>query len=166
MSSNADTWIHGAGVLDGTDAIVYWNGTNEGSESNNGTTTGNSLDVSIGNHYQTPTVRFFSGRVAEVVLWSVALDPAELTELANGAPTLSFYPESIIFYLPVWGSHSPEVNIVGVGGHGTLTGSPAKADHPPLFGISRKKIFVIETAAAPGLSIPVAMHHYKNLARA
>ncbi len=72
---------------------------------------------------------FFAGGLAECALWNRVLTDDELRALGRGfAP--SFFPRGRVFYNPIDGRHSPEINMAGTT-HGTVTGTTF-LDHPPV----------------------------------
>jgi hypothetical protein len=73
----------------------------------------------------------FTGRIAEVAVWNIAMSDAEVQALTLGAHPLRFRPTNLIFYFPLWGVASPEPNLSGYAYHGTVTGA-VLADHAPL----------------------------------
>jgi hypothetical protein len=83
---------------------------------------------------RTPTgygAQTFTGRIAEVALWNVAMSDDEVNALTFGAHPLRFRPTNLIFYFPLWGVASPEPNLSGYAYHGTVTGA-VLADHAPV----------------------------------
>ena len=72
-----------------------------------------------------------SGRIAEVALWDVALSAAEVAALASGVTPLHMRPGNLVAYWPVWGLHSPEIDLTSNGNNMTVTG-PVKAGHAPV----------------------------------
>lgn len=75
----------------------------------------------------------FSGRMAEVGIWNVALDDAEVVALAKGFTPPLIRPQSLVGYWPLFGNDSPELDRSKSNNNLTLTGSPVKADHPRIY---------------------------------
>lgn len=72
---------------------------------------------------------FFAGGLAECALWNRLISDDEKRALGRGfAP--AFFPRGRVFYSPVDGRHSPEINMAGTT-HGTVTGTTF-LDHPPV----------------------------------
>lgn len=72
---------------------------------------------------------FFAGGLAECAIWNRVLTDDELRALGRGfAP--AFFPRGRVFYNPIDGRHSPEINMAGTT-HGTVTGTTF-LDHPPV----------------------------------
>jgi len=90
----------------------------------------------------------FAGEVAETALWNAVLSADDFVALANGISPLLIQPESLVFYAPVQGRYSPEIEVVG-GLSLTLTGTPAYADHPRVFR-PRGRVSVFVPAAGGG----------------
>lgn len=74
---------------------------------------------------------YFTGDIAEVGIWNVALTDAEIASLAKGVTPPNIRPGNLVFYAPIVGKHSPEPDLVG-GLSLTLTGTSASA-HPRVF---------------------------------
>ena len=73
----------------------------------------------------------FSGLIAEVGIWSTDLTDANVALSAKRVSPLLVVPQSLVFYLPIWGRYSPEIDIKG-GRNLTVTGTVASA-HPRVF---------------------------------
>jgi hypothetical protein len=71
----------------------------------------------------------FVGDLAEWAVWLAALDAAEMAALAKGVSPLLIRPAALVAYWPIHGSASPEPDWWRNGLGGTLTGTPAQADH-------------------------------------
>ncbi len=72
---------------------------------------------------------FFSGGAVECALWNRVLTDDETRALGRGFSP-AFFPRGRVFYSPVDGRHSPEINMAGTT-HGTVTGTTF-LDHPPV----------------------------------
>ena len=66
--------------------------------------------------------------VAEVAFWNVALETAEIKELARGASPLSIRRNSLVFYAPLLGGPT-DIDLIG-GKSLTLNGGPGIDAHP------------------------------------
>lgn len=126
----ADTWFHACAVYAAVDdRAAYLNGGGKGTSSDtvepagiNTTTVGD-----LGSGFS-----MYSGRLAEVAIWNVALTDAEVSILADGYSPLLIRPESLVGYWPTIGRHSPEIDLVG-GNDLTLNSGdsgPVAAAHP------------------------------------
>lgn len=125
---SANTWHHAAGVFtSATDRAAFIDGGSKGTNANNRTPTG--LDsVGIGRSFSGGTpAQYFNGLVAEAAIWDVALTDSEILQLARGVSPMMVRPSNIVFYAPLVGRFSPEIEIVG-GNNLTVTGAIA-ADH-------------------------------------
>lgn len=115
-----------------------------------------SVDIGVGN------IDAFDGDIAYCAYVQKELSQREVLDyLANPRSITRFkQTDGIPFFLPL-GHGSPEPDWSGSGNTGTVNGSPVVGEMPPvgpLFFDGR--VFV--TAAAVGLSIPVAMAGYRH----
>lgn len=77
---------------------------------------------------------YWSGDLAEVTLWNVALNDTEAAALSRGVPSRLIRPESIVAYWPVWGLHSPEIDLTANNRVMVVAGATASNHAPvPLF---------------------------------
>lgn len=72
----------------------------------------------------------FTGSLAEMAVWNVALDAGEIAALAKGFSPLFIRPQSLVAYWPLRGYAAPEPDLWSNNLAGTLTGSPSAVDHP------------------------------------
>lgn len=98
------TWHHAAARFSGaTSRIAYLDGV-AATENTNNRPTGGSLDnLTIGRGSggtYNPSLPF-NGRMAEVAVWDVALDAAEIAALASGYKPSQIRPDKLLFYLPL-----------------------------------------------------------------
>jgi hypothetical protein len=124
-------WHHGCAVFASADSrAAYIDGGSKGTN-----TTNNSPDftnqLSVGYlDYNGADTAFFNGDIAELAIWNVALTDAEVAILGAGASPLMVRPESLVFYAPLIGRYSPEIDTIGRFNL-TLTGTGPSA-HPPI----------------------------------
>jgi hypothetical protein len=90
-----------------------------------------------------------SGRVAEGVIYGVALSDAEVAQLATGVSPLLVRPGDILNYYPLIGRASPEIDLVG-GNNLTVTGAAAGAHTAMRYGADSQSVF-LASAAPPAL---------------
>ena len=81
----------------------------------------------------------FNGNLAEIALWSVALDAGELIALGKYFSPSLVRPQSLIAYYPLIGRASPEPDLTGKTGDATVTNAAAIA-HPRIFMPRPKRI--------------------------
>lgn len=161
-------WNHACGVFAATnDRRVFLNGGSKGTNATENEPTIANMDrLVIGRLEDLSPGQPFDGRIAEVVVWNVALTDAEVAIIARpGFPQHRYRPGNIIGYWPL-GMGSPEPDWSGQGNNLTVTGATI-ADHVPIappFGFDLGWQGAFAAAAPGGLSIPVGMHHYKQLA--
>lgn len=98
------------------------------------------LTVGTTQHY----AQFFDGEMAEVALWNAALTAGEFASLGKGFSPLTIRPQLLVFYVPIIGRYSPEVNLIGPSG--TLTGTTTTA-HPPMIYPSKVRTHIAVAAA-------------------
>jgi hypothetical protein len=99
-----NTWYHVAGVYESaTSRKAYINGSNESAandNSNSVTPSGVNLLI-IGGRFNTTIGGYFTGDIAEVGIWNVALTASEIASLAKGMTCDKIRPQSLVFYAPL-----------------------------------------------------------------
>lgn len=115
------------------DPIMYINGVSQtvteratpsGTVENDGTTL--TTGANAGGGFS--GVGSWDGRIAEFAIWNRILTAGEAASLGKAfAP--SFMPRGLVFYLPLIGRTSPEIELMK-GSSGTLTGPPVNIAHP------------------------------------
>ena len=160
-----NTWQHACGVFaSATDRRVFLDGGNKGTNTTSNTPTGLNK-TSIGLVRDSTPDSPMIGRIAEVVVWNIALSDAIVAMLAQRVHPYRIYPANIIAYWPIFGNSSPEVDLSGGGLNLTVVGTTL-SDHPPvspLFGFDMGWMGAYSVVAGGGLSIPVAMKHYRDM---
>lgn len=127
-------WCHLAGVFAGAASRqVYLNGVP-------GTAEGTTLAVPTVDRIligawerQGGWMAYFAGLAAEAALWNVALNPAEIADLAAGYSPLLVRPASLVAYWPLggpWGNDDAD-HAAGLYNLTPYNG-PTWADHPPI----------------------------------
>ena len=144
-------WAHAAGVAVSTASrTCYVNGSGGTTDTNSVTPTG--LDaIEIGSIGGTGRSSYADADICEAALWNVALTQNELTALSQGVLPLRIRPLSLVWYAPVWGFQSPEIDLTSGARSMTLTNAPAQANHAPVDVFSSRlwgSIPMIEVAAA------------------
>lgn len=110
--------------VDGVSQSVTEQATPAGSANNDAT------QYQIGNR-TTNLNRAFNGRLAEFAYWDVLLTANEFAALARGVPAYRVRPANLKFYYPLWGLHSPEIDLSSGSLAGTVTGT-SKSNHAPI----------------------------------
>lgn len=130
-----NTWIHGCAVFSAANSrAAYANGGDKGTNTTSRTPSGMNT-WAIGRVPASTPLRYFSGRLAEIGVWNVALTDAEVAALGAGVCPLLIRPASLYLYVPMFGQASPEPSLVHNTGIGstkpsfTITGATA-AEHP------------------------------------
>lgn len=95
--------------------------------------------------YDDGSAEHWDGKIAEVAIWNRILTAAEAAMLGKGFSPL-FIRNGLVFYMPLMGNGSSEVDIIG-GGSGTVTGA-IKAAHPPMIYPRTSFMFSPGTVAA------------------
>lgn len=92
------SWMHVAATWDGSTIRLYINGVEENSTAFTGPIATNALPLGIGG--QSNGARTFNGQMDDIRLYSSALSPAEIGELANRPPTVNAGPDQTGIVLP------------------------------------------------------------------
>lgn len=156
-----DTWFHYAGVWTAeNDRILYVNGTANKVTSSASTAAYPALTTprtSIGGDDVSSFVRGWPGKVAHVAIWNTTLSDANVNALYNGgtgggANPLTVAAANLLAYWPLNTAGATEPDSKGsfdmtVSGATSDTGDNPTVDAPP----------------SSGLSIAVAMHHYRQM---
>ena len=125
-----NTWFHACGVArSATDRSVFLNGGSEGT--NGASTTPASLDtMAVGALLRSSALHYFSGRLAELGIWNVDLDDAEVAALAAGFSPLLIRPQSLVLYLPL--TRDEDEDLIG-GRSFSAVNTPSVAAHPRIY---------------------------------
>jgi hypothetical protein len=130
---SVNTWHHGCAVFAATnDRRIYLDGGSKGTDSANRSvpsgldnTTVGSLKYNNGTDDDDP----FSGMVAEVGIWNVALTDTEVLMLSLGYSPLLIRPQNLVFYVPLVRDNDNDL----VGGLSlTPTNGPTVSPHPAI----------------------------------
>lgn len=138
-----NVWTHGCAIFNSTSSrACYQDGANKGTNAtllNSGTLS----FIDIGAENNTGSfLNLYSGLVADVCLWNVALTDDEVAVLAKGVPAYLIRPTAIVRYYPVYGLASPEPDFSGNAGNMTLVASPTiGATNPPITLFTGKTTF-------------------------
>jgi hypothetical protein len=127
------TWAHTAAVYaSSTSRTAYLNGVAGSVDTSNFTpVSGNFLGTSIGAFGAANFGLGFDGDIAETAIWNVALSAADIAMLALGISPQLIRPDALVWYVPLLGQYSPEIDVVS---HRdlTVTGATVSA-HPRMF---------------------------------
>ena len=95
------TWFHAAGVFtSSTSRRAYADGVAGSNVTTNVTPTG--IDrIGIGARVRSTIDQYHDGLIAEVGIWNVALNAAEIASLADGVTCDRVCPQSLVFYAPL-----------------------------------------------------------------
>lgn len=148
---SANVWTHAAGVFASTTSRIAYKDGVAGTENTTLSQTSAGIDRTlIGARYEnTPAITdAFSGDIAEVGFWNVALTAGEVAALAKGVRPLLIRPASLVAYYPIMGRYSPEINLVDTTVM-TVTGA-AQSAHPLAVYPRRRMARRFKPAAAAG----------------
>jgi hypothetical protein len=148
---SAGTWAHVGGVFASTSSrIAYLNGTGAAAETSTRTPSGiDTLSVGV-NFLTAGHTEFSDGLIAEVGVWSAALDAAEMAALGKGVSPLLIRPASLAHYSPLVREF---INYRGAAL--SKTGTVNVGDHCNVFMPSRQRF---TTKAAAGGAAAVSRH--------
>jgi hypothetical protein len=146
-----NTWHHACAVFTSdTSRAAFIDGGSKGTDSTN--IADPSADrTGIACVYKSSIAGYWSGRLAEVAVWNVALSDAEVAVLAKGWCPLFIQPQNIVGYWPLGRTDN---DLFG-GYNMTPSGSPTWADHPPILYPTALYVPFPEVAAGTTLSIAV-----------
>ncbi len=138
-SVNFNAWNHCVCIAaSATNRLVVLNGGAQGTDTADNTPL-NIDRLAIGWRGHTAgTPRYFSGRIAEVGIWSFALDEAAVAMLGLGISPLLVDPSFLLSYIPIIGRYSPEIDLKRSNTL-TVTGTAA-AEHPRMVYPSRRRV--------------------------
>ena len=125
------------------------------------------------------------GDIAEVAIWTTDIGPEGIEQLSDpiNASPLLIHPQSLVFYMPLLGRHTPEIDFIG-GLTGSIPsgGNVPKAPHPRVFlpaqliptGIKSEDISSLDGEATAGstadatmtVSVPPTLGQAKIFSRA
>lgn len=140
-------WNHFAGVFaSSSDRTAYINGTN--AVQNTTAISISTLNTTTIGAWANNATRsaYFPGSIAEIGAWNVALDTAEIAALGAGVSPLLIRPGSLVAYLPLIGTASPEINYKGAA---FTVSSATKGDHCRIFMPSGHRHIGLGTAGSP-----------------
>lgn len=102
---------------------------------------GTSQDDSAHNLYiasRDGIARYIDASIAEVAMWNTILADDELVSLARGCNPFKIRNANLRLYMPLWGVHDPEINLVAGGLSGSLDNSPPQVAGPPVEPFNRR----------------------------
>jgi hypothetical protein len=102
-TSTLNQWCHLCGVIESNSSRkVYLDGTEVGSNTTSISTQDAANSILIGARSNSGSIgNYFSGDIAEVGIWNVALTAAEIASLAKGMTCDKVRPQSLVFYAPL-----------------------------------------------------------------
>ena len=150
----ANTWFHACAVARSTtDRSVFLNGGSEGTHSQSVAPAG--LDnTAVGVWNRASTNHKFSGRIAEVGIWNIALLLAEIEALAAGFSPLLIRPQSLVLYLPL--VRDDDEDLIG-GRSFTAVNTPSIAAHTRVYRPAATQMVIVPAAAAASTGVDHAV---------
>lgn len=130
ISAVLSQWRQYVATYDGSNLRVYVNGTEVAAPA--ATRSIQNLASSLYFGRDDANTDFFDGKLAEIGVWNVALSAGEALALGKGVSPRLIRPLSLKGYWPLWGAHSPEIDLSDNGNDATITGSVSAADHAPV----------------------------------
>jgi len=99
---NTNTWGHAAGVFaSATSRTSYTNGGGAVTNTTDCGTQNAATSIVVGARWSTTLGLYYSGLVADVGVWNVALTADEIASLAKGVACRLVRPQSLVFYAPL-----------------------------------------------------------------
>lgn len=135
IAYTGSTWQHACGVFTTTASrTVYLNGANNATDTTAGSPASvdqTSLAVAWDGSGAGVWTQYYTGRIAEVGVWNVAITAAEVASLAKGYSPLEIRPASLVAYYPL-GGHYGQFDLDRWKNRYDLTAynSPTWSDHP------------------------------------
>jgi hypothetical protein len=137
-----DAWHHTCVTYDGgstaNDPIVKIDGvdvTETEVAAPTGTNQADANNLVIGNN--SAGTRNWAGSLAHAAVWNVILTGAECAQLAGGVDARRIRSSALVFYLPLHGDDSPELNYASRANTGTVTGTVKNASGPYVSSIAQ-----------------------------
>jgi len=125
-----ETWVHLAGIYDGSNVKVYCDGVEEDSTAATGNMSSTTAPVRIGaGSGGLGTENPFDGDICHAAIWDKPLTAGEIESLANGINPLTIRSDGLLFYAPLNGQ-DPEYDVIG--GLDLTVNGPTKAEEPPI----------------------------------
>lgn len=135
---------------DGTAEIGYT--TQTAGTTSPGTDAGRNFFIGNTGAESTGDTRTFDGDIAWMTVYNAVLASAELDAFMNGKNPMRIRPNSLVACWPLWGVHSPEINLVNALHSGTITGTIIQSDGPPMEpwtpNLAATMPFIVAVAAA------------------
>lgn len=128
---SVNVWHHHAIVeAAANDHRVYLDGGFKNTSSSNSSPTGADR-MAIGQIRDSSPSSAFSGDIAHMAIWDVALSDSEIATLSFGVSPLRVHRDSLVAYWPV-GGQSPERDIIVGGFDMVVNGTPTQSEEPPI----------------------------------
>jgi hypothetical protein len=147
--ASTNTWSHACATYASTAFRLYGNGSFIGQNAVDGRLSGLSANTVINSGSESyATGNEYSGRIADVAVWTAVLSDGEAIALAKGVRPYAVRPASLLLYWSIDGLVSPEVDLSGHAYNGTLSGT-SFANGPPATLWTRKRPHIGEIPVPP-----------------
>ncbi len=131
LDPSINVWHHALAVeASTTSRAVYLDGGNKGTNASTRDVQGADR-TAVGREADSVPSREFSGLLAHIAWWNVALTDSEVASLGAGVSPLNIRRDNLVSYVPLNGVHSPETDVVG-GVDLTVFGTPSQGFEPPI----------------------------------
>jgi hypothetical protein len=128
-------WQHAAAVFaSATSRSAYLNGGSKGTNAVSRVPAGLN-QMCMGARRGATTLLPFSGMLAEVGVWNIALTDADVLALSTGISPLAVQPEYLVHYYRAIGQSAPEIDLVNGYGLSWYASPTGGAAHPRVFGV-------------------------------
>lgn len=132
INPSINAWHHGCAVFtSNTLRAIYLDGGNSGTDTTANTPATGAYNDTLGVQLSPSLGNPFSGSLADVAVWNVALDATEIAQLAAGVPAYLIRPQNLVRYYPLDGISPAGQDMSGNWQSLALTGSLAYAADPP-----------------------------------
>lgn len=145
-------WIHAGFTYAGgsNSGIMYHQGSSYATFSHSETTgdiSQRTKKIEIGNA-DTSSLAFF-GQAAWFCVWDSVLAPNEVAALFRGRTPIFVRPDKILGCYPLWGTHSPEIDLSPNQRGGVVTGATRGTSGPPVEPFSVMNNIWVDDVSAP-----------------
>lgn len=150
-------WHHVGMSFNNKTVTIYIDGAQDASGVATGAGTGTMSTATygsvLGTGFNTTNATFttyYTGNMADVAVWNVALTASEFSALSKGLRPHMVRSAALVGFWPLDGLQSPEPDLSGLAHNGTLTGTALAAGPPMTLFTPRRPQFLTPPVAAGG----------------